>query len=103
MAERFATVFGRLCSGISVAITGIEPLRRSSAIIGLFIAGAFVLSLVDEDSEGITRPRQPSRLDDRSVASVSMPAPQASSASACGHRISRPTPFRKIPRTITRK
>jgi MFS transporter, UMF1 family len=48
VSERFATVFGPILFGLSVAITGSS---RSAllAIIGLFLAGAFVLSLVDED------------------------------------------------------
>jgi MFS transporter, UMF1 family len=47
VSERFATVFGPILFGLSVAITGSS---RSAllAIIGLFLAGAFVLSLVDE-------------------------------------------------------
>jgi UMF1 family MFS transporter len=47
VSERFATVFGPTLFGLSVAITGSS---RSAlvAIIGLFLAGAFVLSLVDE-------------------------------------------------------
>jgi UMF1 family MFS transporter len=48
VSERFATVFGPTLFGISVAVTGSS---RSAliAIIGLFIAGAFVLSFVDEE------------------------------------------------------
>lgn len=47
VSERFATVFGPILFGLSVAITGSS---RSAllAIIGLFLAGAFVLSRVDE-------------------------------------------------------
>ncbi len=43
------------------------------------------------------------RLLDRSVARVMSTSPHASSAAICGHNTSTPTPFRKIPRTITRK
>ena len=46
---------------------------------------------------------QAARLRLRSTASASIPVPQANSASACGHRSSSPMPFRKIPRTMTRK
>ena len=48
VAERFATIFGPLIFTISVMVTGSS---RSAilAIIGLFIAGAWVLSLVDEE------------------------------------------------------
>jgi UMF1 family MFS transporter len=51
VSERFATVFGPILFTISVAITGSS---RSAilAIIGLFIAGALVLSLVNEE-EGV--------------------------------------------------
>ena len=51
VSERFATVFGPTLFGLSVAITGSS---RSAllAIIGLFVAGAFVLSFVDEE-EGV--------------------------------------------------
>ncbi len=51
VSERFATVFGPTLFGLSVAITGSS---RSAlvAIIGLFLLGAFVLSLVDEE-EGV--------------------------------------------------
>jgi UMF1 family MFS transporter len=47
VSERFATVLGPLLFFVSVMITGSS---RSAiiAIIGLFVAGAFVLSLVDE-------------------------------------------------------
>ena len=44
-----------------------------------------------------------SRLLDRMTASVRITAPQPNSASAWGHSVSRPTPFRKIPRRITTK
>jgi hypothetical protein len=46
---------------------------------------------------------QTARLRLRSTASASIPVPHADSASACGHRSSSPMPFRKIPRTMTRK
>ena len=51
VSERFATIFGPLLFTISVMITGSS---RSAilAIIGLFIAGGLVLSLVNEE-EGI--------------------------------------------------
>jgi MFS transporter, UMF1 family len=51
VSERFATVFGPALFAISVAITGSS---RSAllAIIGLFLGGAVVLSLVNEE-EGI--------------------------------------------------
>jgi len=45
----------------------------------------------------------PSRLLDRSVASSRIASPHASSASACGQNVSRPTPFKNRPRRITRK
>ncbi len=44
-----------------------------------------------------------SRLVDRSVASVRTTRPHASSAAACGQSTSMPTPFRKMPRRMTRK
>src|SRR5689334_18342437 len=44
-----------------------------------------------------------SRLLDLITASVRMTIPQLSSASACGHSVSRPMPFRKIPRRIITK
>ena len=46
---------------------------------------------------------QARRFDERSVASVNTVSPHASSARACGQRISRPIPFRKMPRTMIRK
>jgi MFS transporter, UMF1 family len=48
VSERFATVFGPALFTISALVTGSS---RSAilAIIGLFLAGAFVLSLVDEE------------------------------------------------------
>jgi UMF1 family MFS transporter len=56
VSERFATVFGPLLFTLSVMITGSS---RSAilAIIGLFIAGAFVLSKVDE-AEGVRAAQQ---------------------------------------------
>ena len=47
VSERFATVFGPALFTISVLITG-SSRTAILAIIGLFLAGAFVLSLVDE-------------------------------------------------------
>lgn len=49
VSERFATILGPALFTISVALTGSS---RSAilAIVGLFIAGAFVLSLVDEEA-----------------------------------------------------
>jgi UMF1 family MFS transporter len=47
VSERFATVFGPLLFTISVMVTG-SSRTAILAIIGLFIAGAFVLSKVDE-------------------------------------------------------
>jgi UMF1 family MFS transporter len=51
VSERFATIFGPALFTISVLVTGSS---RSAiiAIIGLFLAGAFVLSKVDEE-EGV--------------------------------------------------
>ena len=56
VSERFATVFGPLLFTLSVMITGSS---RSAilAIIGLFIAGALVLSRVDE-AEGVRAAQQ---------------------------------------------
>lgn len=51
VSERFATVLGPLLFTISVMITGSSH-AAILAIIGLFIAGGFVLSMVDE-AEGI--------------------------------------------------
>ena len=50
-AERFATVLGPAVFGLSVAITGSS---RSAvlAILLFFVAGAWLLSLVDEE-EGV--------------------------------------------------
>ena len=48
VSERFATVFGPVLFTISVAVTG-SSRTAILAIIGLFVAGAFVLSLVNED------------------------------------------------------
>jgi UMF1 family MFS transporter len=47
VSERFATVFGPALFTISVLVTG-SSRTAILAIIGLFLAGAFVLSLVDE-------------------------------------------------------
>jgi len=47
VAERFATVFGPLIFTVSVMITG-NSKSAILAILGLFVAGAFVLSQVDE-------------------------------------------------------
>jgi UMF1 family MFS transporter len=51
VAERFATVFGPLIFTISVWATGSSH-SAIIAILGLFLAGAFVLSKVDE-AEGV--------------------------------------------------
>jgi UMF1 family MFS transporter len=51
VAERFATVFGPALFTLSVMITG-NSKSAILAILGLFVAGAFVLSKVDE-AEGI--------------------------------------------------
>ena len=51
VSERFATIFGPALFTISVLVTG-SSRAAILAIIGLFIAGAFVLSRVDE-AEGI--------------------------------------------------
>jgi len=48
VSERFATIFGPALFTISVMITG-SSRAAILAIIGLFIAGALVLSLVDEE------------------------------------------------------
>jgi UMF1 family MFS transporter len=56
VAERFATVFGPLIFTISVMITG-NSKSAILAILGLFVAGAFVLSLVDE-REGMRAAQQ---------------------------------------------
>jgi UMF1 family MFS transporter len=48
VAERFATVFGPAVFTISVMVTG-NSKSAIIAILGLFIAGAFVLSKVDEE------------------------------------------------------
>jgi UMF1 family MFS transporter len=48
VAERFATVFGPAVFTISVMVTGTSH-AAILAILGLFIAGAAVLSLVDEE------------------------------------------------------
>src|SRR5260221_3513426 len=44
-----------------------------------------------------------SRLLERSTASVRITTPQMNRPSACGHSVSRPTPFRKIPRRMMTK
>jgi hypothetical protein len=46
---------------------------------------------------------QPARFWLRNTASAHIARPQAASAAACGQSRSSPIPFRKIPRTITRK
>jgi MFS transporter, UMF1 family len=56
VSERFATVFGPALFTISVLITG-SSRTAILAIIGLFLAGAFVLSLVDE-TEGTRAARE---------------------------------------------
>jgi UMF1 family MFS transporter len=48
VAERFATVFGPAIFTVSVMLTG-NSKSAILAILGLFIAGAWVLSLVDEE------------------------------------------------------
>ena len=48
VAERFATVFGPAIFTISVMLTGSSH-SAILAILGLFLAGAWVLSLVDEE------------------------------------------------------
>ena len=47
IAERFATIFGPAIFTISVMLTGTSK-SAMLAILGLFVAGAWVLSLVDE-------------------------------------------------------
>jgi UMF1 family MFS transporter len=47
IAERFATIFGPLIFTISVMMTGTSK-SAMIAILGLFVAGAWVLSMVDE-------------------------------------------------------
>ena len=51
VAERFATVFGPAIFTLSVMFTG-NSKSAILAILGLFVAGAWVLSLVDEE-EGV--------------------------------------------------
>ena len=51
VAERFATVFGPAIFTISVMVTG-NSKSAILAILGLFVAGAWVLSMVDEE-EGV--------------------------------------------------
>ena len=48
VAERFATVLGPLVFTLSVTLTGSSK-AALIAILGFFVAGAWVLSLVDED------------------------------------------------------
>jgi UMF1 family MFS transporter len=48
VSERFATIFGPALFTISVLVTG-SSRAAILAIIGLFLAGAFVLSMVDEE------------------------------------------------------
>ena len=55
VSERFATVFGPAMFWLSVLLTG-SSRAAILGIIGLFIAGAFVLSLVDEQ-EGMRAAR----------------------------------------------
>jgi UMF1 family MFS transporter len=55
VAERFATVFGPAIFTISVMLTG-NSKSAILAIIGLFVAGAIVLSFVDEE-EGMRAAR----------------------------------------------
>lgn len=55
VSERFATVFGPALFTISALMTG-SSRAAIVAIIGLFLAGAFVLSFVDEE-EGIRAAR----------------------------------------------
>ena len=45
---------------------------------------------------------QADRFVDLMIASESMTTPHAASAAACGHNVSRPAPFRKIDRRMTR-
>lgn len=56
VSERFATIFGPALFTISVLVTG-SSRTAILAIIGLFIAGALVLSRVDE-AEGIRAARE---------------------------------------------
>lgn len=49
VAERFATVLGPLVFTVSVTITGSSK-TAVLAILGFFVAGAWVLSLVDEEA-----------------------------------------------------
>ena len=56
VAERFATVFGPAIFTLSVMLTG-NSKSAILAILGLFVAGAWVLSMVDED-EGTRAARQ---------------------------------------------
>ena len=79
---------------------------KKAIIVGAIAGGAagFLTGAAVENRVGA----QPSvsydsRLLDRRVASVRIASPHPASASACGHSVSSPTPFRKMPRTITRK
>jgi UMF1 family MFS transporter len=56
VAERFATVLGPLVFTLSVALTGSSH-AAILAILGFFVAGAYVLSLVNEE-EGIKAAQQ---------------------------------------------
>ena len=56
VAERFATVFGPAIFTISVMLTGSSH-SAILAILGLFVAGAWVLSMVDEE-EGTRMARE---------------------------------------------
>ena len=51
----------------------------------------------------VSEDRQASRLLDLRIASVRITTPQANSASACDQSVSRPTPFRKMPRRMITK
>ena len=53
IAERFATIFGPALFTISVLVTG-SSRTAILAIIGLFLAGAFVLSKVDDTEVVLT-------------------------------------------------
>ena len=65
VAERFATVFGPAIFTISVMLTGSSQ-SAILAILGLFIAGAWVLSMVDEE-EGVRAANALDRLRDVSM------------------------------------
>ena len=57
IAERFATVLGPLVFTISVTLTG-NSHSAINAILGFFVAGAWVLSMVNEE-EGIRAAQEP--------------------------------------------